>query len=324
MRNRLIQPLAHNFLTIIFVICFAFSGFTQNTPILNIYTDGNFTQVNGANLWYEIDGNGEPLLLIAGGPGASHGYFQPFFSVLSDYFRIVYFDAFGRGKSDRAKSTIEYTFERDVDDIEGIRKALNLEKINVLGHSYGGMVAQAYALKYPNSVKRLILANSLFSAEMWQATIDNANYEIRNQYPEIWAKIEEIRIKGMHAKGKELQEILNKVPLGLTYFYNPFNADKCTLEFNPDVYYSIAGGDADFIIGGDISKLDFRTELKNLKIPTLIIAGRFDRCVLPRFAVQYKLYAPQAEFIMFEKVGHFPFVEDPEMMFEVLREFLSK
>ena len=61
------------------------------------------------------------------------------------------------------KSPSEYTFERDVEDIEGIRKALNLGQINVLGHSYGGMVAQAYALKYPDSVKRLILANTLFS-----------------------------------------------------------------------------------------------------------------------------------------------------------------
>lgn len=65
--------------------------------------------------------------------------------------RVISFDAFGRGKSDRAKSASEYTFSRDVADIEGLRVALGLGKIALLGHSYGGMVAQAYALKYLNT-----------------------------------------------------------------------------------------------------------------------------------------------------------------------------
>lgn len=307
-----------------FILCFVFNGYTQNTTISNNNLEENFALVNGSKLWYEIEGKGEALLLIAGGPGTSHRYFQPYFSVLADSYRIIYFDAFGRGKSDHAKSPKEYTFERDVEDVEGIRKALNLDKINVLGHSYGGMVAQAYALKYANSVKRLILANTLFSAEMWQASNDYLNYEIRNQYPEIWEKIQELRAQGFHSNVKEHQEVYDKVPVGLMYFYDASNADKLTREFNQDVYYSIAGDDADFFTGGDITKLDFRTELKNLKMPVLILAGRFDRVAFPRFSIQFKQYAPQAEFIMFEKAGHFPFIEDPNMMFEVLRKFLSK
>jgi proline iminopeptidase len=83
------------------------------------------------------------------------------------------------------------------------------------------------------------------------------------------------------------------------------------------------GDDGDFLIGGDIVALDFRAQLKTLKMPTLIVTGRYDRVALPRFAVQFKKYAPQAQFVMFERSGHLPFIEEPEEFFKVLREFLA-
>ena len=103
--------------------------------------------------------------------------------------------------------------------------------------------------------------------------------------------------------------------------------EKLTRSAGPqalDVYCSIAGDDADFLIGGDVAKLDFRPQLRNLRMPTLIVAGRFDRLAMPRFSVQFKRYAPQAQFVMFEKSGHLPFIEEPERMFRVLREFLKE
>ncbi len=324
MENSVKHQITSFVLAIIFMGCFAFSVRAQSTPASGNNPEGNFVTVNGAKLWYQMVGKGEPLLLIAGGPGVSHSYLQPWFSALSDSYRVIYFDAFGRGKSDRAKSDSEYTFQRDVEDIEGLRRELNLGKINVLGHSYGGLVAQAYALKYPDSVNKLILSNTLFDAEMWQANNDNCNYEIRNQFPEIWEQLQELRAQGLHSSAKEHQELYGKVPLGLFYFYNGSNADKVTPEINPDVYYMIAGDDCDFLIGGDIAKLDFRTQLKNLQMPILILASRFDRISLPRFSVQFKQYAPQAKFVMFEKSGHFPFIEETDKMFEVLRKFLSE
>jgi proline iminopeptidase len=324
MTNQLAQRAASSFSAAILVLLAAFSVYAQESLGSNTNPRGSFVTVNGAKLWYEIEGRGEPLLLIAGGPGASHSYFHPYFSVLAASYEVIYFDAFGRGKSDRAKSPEEYTFARDVEDIEGVRTALNLGKINVFGHSYGGLVAQAYALKYPDSIKRLILANTLFNAEMWQANNDNCNYEIRNQYPEVWETLQGLRAQGLHSSAKGHQDAYSKIPLGLFYFYDASKADSVKPEINADVYYSIVGDDADFLVGGDISRLDFRTQLKNLRMPILVIAGRFDRVSLPKFTIQFKQYAPQAEFVMFEKTGHFPFVEDPEKTFDVLRKFLSK
>jgi pimeloyl-ACP methyl ester carboxylesterase len=85
-----------------------------------------------------------------------------------------------------------------VDEVEGLRQALGLGQINLYGHSYGGMVAQGYALKYPGSLKRLILANTLHSAEMWQkGNNDNWNHEVQNQYPELWMRLDSLRGKWM-------------------------------------------------------------------------------------------------------------------------------
>jgi proline iminopeptidase len=131
-----------------------------------LHPKGDYVTVNGARLWYESEGSGEALVLISGGPGISHDYFDPYFSSLANSYRLIYFDALGRGKSDRAKNPSEYTLTRDVEDVEGLRKALGLGRISLLGHSYGGVVAQAYALRFPESLQRLILVDTLFSAEM--------------------------------------------------------------------------------------------------------------------------------------------------------------
>lgn len=107
-------------------------------------------------------GHGDPLIIIPGGPGGAHPGYRVF-DTLAKNNEIIYYDAFGRGKSDTAKDVKEYTLVRDIEDVEGLRKALHFEKLNVLGHSYGGLVAQGYALKYPEHVSHLILANTFHS-----------------------------------------------------------------------------------------------------------------------------------------------------------------
>ncbi|MGE5861893.1 MAG: proline iminopeptidase-family hydrolase [Ignavibacteria bacterium] len=315
------------FIKIILMLIFLSTGAqisAQNSGIK--HPDGNYVLINGSKIWYETEGTGEPVLLIPGGPGNSHTYFHPWFSDLAENYKVIYFDAFGRGKSDRAKDSTEYTFNRDVEEIELLRKALGYEKWIIIGHSYGGMVAQDYALKYPGSIEKLVLSNSLYSGEMWQANNDNCNYELKNQYPEIWEKLMKLREQGFHSSSIEHQNAYI-LPSGLLYYYDASNAAKATTDsliINTTVYYTLVGDDGDFIIGGDVAKLDFRTKLKDTKIPLLIIEGRYDRVALPRFSIKFKDYAPQAEFVMFEKSGHNPYLEEREKYFQLLNKFFSE
>ncbi len=297
----------------------------SNWPLSAQDPGENYALINGAKIWYEISGEGDPLLLIPGGPGFSHLYFTPHFAKFSDRFRIIYFDGFGRGKSDRAKSPDEYSINRDVEDIEALRKNLSIDKLNIFGHSYGGIAAQAYALKYPEHVKKLILSNTMFTSEMCQAMITNLNAEIQNQYPEIWEKLKLIRERDRKSSTLEYVVTSSAVSLQLGYFYDASNAQRLAgdqYSFNPEVYFALAGDDAGFVMGGDLGNLDFSSRLKEIEIPALVIGGRFDRVCLPKYVLQYKKYMPQAKFVMFENSGHFPYIEETQKFYETIEAFL--
>ncbi|TSJ37302.1 alpha/beta fold hydrolase [Mucilaginibacter corticis] len=293
------------------------------------WTDGKYVNINNAKLWVVTVGEGDPIIFIAGGPGGAHTGLRSFDALANGHHQLIYFDAFGRGKSDTAKNVTEYTLERDIDDIEGLRKALKLDKITVLGHSYGGVVAQGYAIKYPGHLSHLILADTFHSFVMWQENDDSSNREIKNSYPEVWDELMKVREQGAVSSDAIHQEIYGKVPYGFLYAYNP---DKFASRgskpypnaYNSKLYYQMVGKDGDFIVGSDIGTFDYRKQLKDLKMPVLIVTGRYDRVAVPWMAVKFKEYCPQAQFVIFEKSGHNPQVEEPEKEFKIINEFLAK
>lgn len=299
------------------------------TKKVDSWTDGQYIKVNGAKLWVVIVGEGDPIIIIPGGPGGAHLGYRDFDPLTEKHHKIIYFDAFGRGKSDTAKNVAEYTIERDIDDIEGLRTALNLDKVTVLGHSYGGVVAQGYGLKYPAHLSHLILADTFHSFVMWQENDDNSNREIKTNYPEIWEQLMKVREQGAVSSDQIHQDIYGKVPYGFLYAYNPskFVGGGGKPYPNPNntkLYYQMVGKDGDFIVGSDIGTFDYRKQLKDLKMPVLIYSGRFDRVAVPWMALKFKEYCPQAQFVMFEKSGHNPQVEEPEKTFAVINDFLAK
>jgi proline iminopeptidase len=299
------------------------------TKTVNSWTDGEYVTVNGAKLWVVTVGKGDPIIFIAGGPGGAHVGLRSFDPLAGNHHQLIYFDAFGRGKSDTAKVVSEYTLERDIDDIEGLRKALHLDKITVLGHSYGGVVAQGYAIKYPAHLSHLILADTFHSFVMWQENDDNSNREIKTNYPEVWKELSELREQGAISSDAKHQDIYGRVPYGFLYAYNPSKFEgggkkAYPNSMNSKLYYQMVGKDGDFIVGSDIGTFDYRKQLKDLKMPILIIGGRYDRVAVPWMMVKYKEYCPQAQFVMFEKSGHNPQVEEPKKEFPVINSFLSK
>lgn len=301
--------------------------FAQKFP--DSWTDGKYYTVNGAKLYTVTVGKGAPLIIIPGGPGSNHLPYRSMDSLsVNSNIQLIFFDAFGRGKSDTAKNAKEYSLERDIEDLEGLRKAMNLNKISLFGHSYGSLVAQGYALKYGQHTSHLIIANGFHSYIMWQENDDNSNHEIKTNYPEVWDTLMKVREQGIISSDEIHQEIYGRVPYGFLYAYNPGNftgpRKPYPNPFNSKLYYQMVGKDGDFIVGNDIGNFDFRKDLRKLKMPVLIIAGRYDRVAVPRMQVKYKEYCPQAKFVMFEKSGHNPQVEEPEKEFALLKDFLKK
>jgi proline iminopeptidase len=311
------------------LLFFFVTNFVTAQKFPSSMTDGQYYKVNGAKLWVVTLGTGEPLILIAGGPGDAHKYLRSFDSLsVKGNIQLIYFDAFGRGKSDTAKELKEYSLERDVEDIEGLRKAMNLNKVSLLGHSYGSLVAQGYAIKYGENVSHLIIANGFHSFVMWQEANYNYNHVIKENYPEVWKELMNYREQGGISSDSIHQNIYNQVPGGIFFDYNPNNFLHLSEQpypntFNAKLYYQLVGKDGDFIVGNDIGNFDFRKELKELKMPTLIYGGRYDRIAMPSMMVKYKEYCPQAKFVMFERSGHNPQIEEPEKLFPIIVDFLK-
>lgn len=303
-------------------------SFAQSFP--DSWKDGKYYTVNGAKLYSVTVGTGEPVIVIPGGPGGAHVSYRVFDSLtVNSNIQMIYYDAFGRGKSDTAKNVSEYTLERDIEDIEGLRKEMHLNKISLLGHSYGSLVAQGYAVKYGEHLSHLIIANGFHSFVMWQENDDNCNHEIKTNYPEVWDTLVKSRDRGLISSDQVHQDIYGRVPYAFLYAYSPNNflgrgGKPYPNSFNSKLYYQMVGKDGDFIVGNDIGNFDFRKQLKDLKMPVLIIAGRYDRVAVPWMQVKFKEYCPQARFVMFEKSGHNPQVEEPAKEFALIKEFLGK
>ena len=286
---------------------------------------GTHHDVHGHRLWVEQEGQGEPVLLLSGlGPAGSHLVFHPTFSQLAVDHRVIYVDLYGRGRSAHPANLGDITFQSDVQDVAELIGLLQVGPVHVYGFSYGGLVAQALALDFPKAVRTLTLANTLHSPEMWQLNHANINREIANQFPETWSRIEELRRHGVVSTDPQLQQEY-AVHARLVRFYNPENAKLLLTEpgsRNTELYPLFCGPDVDFIIGGQVPSIpDFRPRLKNLRSPLLVLAGRYDRALYPSLQQQFVEFAPSAQFKILERSGSFGHIEEPETVFETLRQF---
>ena len=309
------------------VLLISFFSFGQPEP--NIYDkfESKFYTIDGYKINVEVLGSGDPIFFLPGGPGNSHDYMQGNFGQYYKSHTVVFFDFLGRGKSDDAKNPSEYSVENDVELIEKLRKLLKFDTISLVGHSYGTVPAQAYAIKYPNHVKKMVLINGFHSGAMWQANCDSYNHYAKTHFPEKWKQVDSLRALGYVSSQEPFKTIYGDFPTKYIYYHNtslkqnsPSYAHR---GWANDVYVSIIGADGDFDVSGSMINQDYRQQLKNVKAKTLIIAGRYDGVSTPEFAVQYKTFMPQAQFEMFENSAHNPYLEEPEKFYAILNSFLE-
>src|SRR5579862_7414059 len=132
------------------------------TPAVYPQQDG-FVDAHGVLIYYQTLGQGTPLLIVHGGPGASHDYFLPYLLPLARHHKLIFIDERGSGKSEKLEDPSGYTVENMVEDVEAVRQGLKLGKVSLLGHSFGGVLAQAYALKYQKNLTHLVLCSTFYS-----------------------------------------------------------------------------------------------------------------------------------------------------------------
>ena len=300
---------------------------SQPEPDIFDKFESKFYTIDGYKINVEVKGSGDPIFFLPGGPGNSHDYLQGSFGHYYKTNTVVFFDFLGRGKSDNAKNVSEYSVENDMELIEKLRVLLKFDKISIVGHSYGTVPAQAYAIKYKEHVDQMVLVSGFHSGAMWQANCDSYNHYAKTHFPEKWKQVDSLRTLGYVSSQEPLKTLYASFPTKYIYYHNTkIKKNEPRYKYrnmSDDVYKTIIGKDGDFDVSGSMINQDYRQQLKNVKAKTLIVAGRYDGVSTPEFNMQYKIFMPQAQFVMFEDSAHNPYLEEPEKFYKLFNTFFN-
>ena len=295
---------------------------TQTAAPTQIPIAEGMKDINGTRLYYKTIGTGEPIIFLHGS-GGSHRYFLPFMEELADAHQLVFYDQRGTGLSDGQLRFSAITIDKFVDDLEALRVALGFEKVSLIGHSRGAIIALAYAIKYQPHLNKLILVDSI---------------PLNNTFLVEYSKTYRQRFQSLGAEARQLFSTTCTQPLAkLTAkelvecnaidaairFYDiskalPMDA---TIEENTaknlDTIQSLLTTDFNH------HQKDIDAKLATIHVPTLILHGDFDP--IPIASSEYiQQSIPASKLVIITKSGHFPFVEQPEQFFKAIREFIQR
>jgi proline iminopeptidase len=278
-------------------------------------------KLRDTEIYFDIEGAGlvpvgdhmrqQPVaFLLHGGPGADHTGFKPTFSALAAKVQLVYFDHRGQGRSGRGDPAT-YTLDNNVEDLEALRQYLGLDQIAVIGASYGGMVALAYASRYPHHVSHLVVMVTAAHGGF----LPRAQENLRQRGTPEQIAIAQYLWDGNFQSEAQLRDYFRLLKPLYSHTYAPSEP--------PTQDRGILSVDAiNQAFGGFLRHYDLRPELVNITAPTLVIGGRHDWICPPEFSVEIAQLIPQADLRIFEHSGHAVRVDEPEAMLDAIAGFL--
>lgn len=273
------------------------------------------------------EGKRTPLLLLHGGPGSTHNSFELFDSFAFSSGRpVIMYDQIGCGLSSIPDDKPElYCSDTWIDELQNLISFLRLENFHLLGHSWGGMLAQLYCLKNGSKgVKTLILSSTLSSASLWK---EETHRLIRSMSKEDQKAIGEAEEQNAYATPK-FQEALDRY---LKMTVSDYSKDDPTVpeclrrKKNPgNVAYNTAWGPSEFQPLGNLKNYEITSQLKEIQLPVLLLFGERDESTKAVNQAMYDaLTNATKEMIMIPKARHMTYFENSECYFEVLSRFLE-
>ena len=276
---------------------------------------GATLNVNGVTIWHEVRRGGAktPLVVLNGGPGFDHGYLlaSDAWDKIGTHRTVVFYDQRGTGRSGELKAGQSCTLADQVADLDALRVKLGVERIDLLGHSWGGFLAMAYAVRYPEHVAHVVLCDS--AAPKWTET----EYLLKNLFPEASERRDQYdvlaAIGDASAGGAAVKEYLSMLFVS-SRKRDEFIAAASRLHLNPAVNEAL---------NADLARVDLGPMLSRLKMPVLVLTGRFDANAAPSTAWKIHKAIPGSRFEVFEQSGHLPFFEEPEAFVRSVERFLQ-
>ncbi|WET02220.1 proline iminopeptidase-family hydrolase [Flavobacterium sp. YJ01] len=280
------------------------------------------------NVWTKRIGNNPKikLLLLNGGPGATHEYFECLESFLpAEGIEFIYYDQLGTGNSDNPNDPALWDLSRFVEEVEQVRQALKLDKDNfyLLGHSWGGILAAQYALKYQQHIKGLIISNMMMSAIDYDKYADEVL--AKQMDPKVLAKIREIE-KNKDFENPEYMKLLvpnfyAKHILRLDPNLWPEPVNRSFSKINQSLYVTMQGP-SEFGLSGKLEKWDITKELPKITVPTLSIGAEYDT-MDPEHMKWISTQVQNGTYLYCEKGSHMSMYDDQETYMKGLIKFLK-
>jgi len=281
--------------------------------------DEGFIDVPGGRIWYRSVGEGgTPLLCLHGGPGFTHYYLEAM-EALADRRQVIFYDQLGCGKSDRPEDTALWTIDRFVEELVQVRAALELDDLHLFGSSWGGMLAMQYVLDRRPELRSLILCGSPASMIRWVRDCDEL----------LAAQPEEVR-KVIRTHEQEGFTACPEYQAAILGFYRehvcrlspwPTGLERSFAEAGYSVYNTM-NGPSEFTVTGTLKTWDIMGRLSEIRVPTLLIGGRYDECRPAHLEeMHHRIAGSRLEII--EEASHLCFAEQPDVFNGLVNGFLD-
>ncbi len=285
-------------------------------------TREGYVDFRGYGTWYCVAGDLEsgatPLLALHGGPGSTHNYFAPLEGLAPER-PVVLYDQIGCGNSDRP-TDIEWDLSVFREEVDAVRDQLGLERVHLLGTSWGGMLAQEHVLSGGEGIVTLVLSSTLASLEQWA----EAQLRLRADLPP-----EVIEVLDRHERDETYDDPEYERAMDV-YFDRHFyrgpqprpELDRMAAGKATDVYRAMQGPN-EWTCTGALKGWDIRDRLGEIDVPTLVIRGRYDMCTDP-IAATLVDGIPGAREVVLEHSSHTPVLEETGRYLEVVSAFLRE
>jgi L-proline amide hydrolase len=279
-----------------------------------------YADFRGYRTWYRIVGDRAsgaiPLLALHGGPGSTHNYFRPL-ERLADERPVVLYDQIGCGNSDRPQD-IEWSVNVFRDEVDAIREQLGLERVHLLGTSWGGMLAQEHVLSGAQGIVGLVLSSTLANLQLW----NDEQLKLKAQLPAGVIEVLDRHEAAGTYDDPEYEEAME------AYFDRHFyRGPKPRPELEAmdagratDVYRAMQGPN-EWTTTGALKGWDTRARLREIDTPTLVVRGRYDMCTDP-IARELVAGIPDAREVVLEHSSHTPVLEETDRYLAVVGQFM--
>ncbi len=274
--------------------------------------------VLGGSVWYTVSGTGTgtPLVLLHGGPGFPSYYLKPLEALGSDR-PVVRYDQLGAGKSGATTDTTLFTIPHFVAELDSLRAFLGVARWDVLGHSWGSILAVEYYRAHPDRVRALVLASPVMDIPAFEARARSLVSTLSDSAQRAIAAAE---ASGDYASA-DYQAAMNEF-YGLYVWRQPQqpDLDSAMAQFNQAVY-NYMQGPSEFTITGTLKTWSALAWLPTITVPTLFTVGEFDE-VGPELVRQHAALVPGSQYAVLAGSAHLTPWDAPEENIRVAREFL--